>query len=196
MRLILLALMLLLAGCLGQEAAPPAQNQSAAQDAMTSANPVPPQDNATAIPEASGNLTVAPSDSPPAGGSITSPSENPQGNETGTPQNHAPDGTSPPALGAEDPKPGTRNPPEGLAFANGSYVLAFDDASVIPVSSEPCGIFSLWAINGTLLEKMLICPGESEVWASPEGATYRIEVVSVAAGYSGAEAWAKVIIFG
>ncbi|MDD5172446.1 MAG: hypothetical protein PHF60_05420, partial [Candidatus ainarchaeum sp.] len=75
--------------------------------------------------------------------------------------------------------------------------LVLDDISLIPTSSEPCGIFSVRSgSDGAILDKMLICPGESQNWVSPDGDGYRIFVVKVAAGYGGQEKWAKVIIYG
>jgi hypothetical protein len=174
-RLVLLATLILFAGCIGQEAHPVAQNQTLPQENAG------PGETAPAIPAVSGNLTVSPPENVTAGGNVTPPSENPQDNNTVTPQN---------------PEPQPMIAPAGLSFGNGSYIIALDDASVIPASSEPCGIFSLWSSNGSLIEKMFICPGESEIWRSPDDSSYRIFVVQVAAPYSGSGAWAKVIVFG
>lgn len=85
--------------------------------------------------------------------------------------------------------------PAGIAFANGRYILVLDDVSV--TSSEPCGIFSVrYAENGSVIDRLLICPPNSQNWLSPEGALYRIYVIKVAAGYAHEENWARVIIFG
>jgi hypothetical protein len=178
MRLVLLAIFMLFAGCLAQEAAVPAtQNQTSSQDAALQANISAPE------PEISANLTIAAADGVQMPANETNPAWNPEGNESSPGNNET-----------QNPEP--VKPPDGLVFGNGSYVLAFDDASVIPASSEPCGIFSLWAANGSLIEKMFICPGESEIWRSPDDSSYRIRVVQVAAPYSGSGAWAKVIVFG
>jgi len=178
LRLVLLAVFMLFAGCLAQEHTVPATtNQTPSQEAAPQANESAPE------PEISANLTIAIADETQIPGNETNPAGNPDGNES-------PQGDN------ETLNPGPAKPPEGLVFGNGSYILAFDDASVIPASSEPCGIFSLWTTNGSLIEKMFICPGESEIWRSPEGASYRIKVVQVAAGYTGSGAWAEVFIFG
>jgi len=86
--------------------------------------------------------------------------------------------------------------PEGLEFANGSYVLVLDDVSVTS-SQEPCGIFSIrYQENGSLITNFMTCPPDSKYWRSPEGRTYRIRVEKVAAGYTKETKWASVTIFG
>ena len=85
--------------------------------------------------------------------------------------------------------------PAGIAFANGSYLLVLDDVSVSGPSA-PCGIFSVRYSNGSVIDRLLICPPNSQNWLSPEGSTYRIYVIEVAAGYTHEENWARVIIFG
>jgi hypothetical protein len=177
-RLVLLATLILFAGCIGQEAAPAAQNQTLPQENAG------PGETAPATPEVTGNITAPSSVTAPAEGT-TLPPENPS--ENGTEENGS---------GIQNPEPQPAIAPAGLSFGNGSYIIALDDASVIPASSEPCGIFSLWSSNGSLIEKMFICPGESEIWRSPDDSSYRIFVVQVAAPYSGSGAWAKVIVFG
>ena len=99
------------------------------------------------------------------------------------PVNQTPANQTPPT----EPEP---EPPAGWHF--GPHILVLDDVSVIPNSDEPCGIFSIRdASDDTVLDKKIICPGESAYW---EG--YRIFVVKVAAGYSGGENWADVRIYG
>lgn len=84
---------------------------------------------------------------------------------------------------------------EGLSFANGSYILVFDDA-VLPAYDGLCGSFSIVeAENYSILHQFVKCPSGSEMWTSPEGHEYRIRVLEVAAGYTG-EKWAEAIIFG
>jgi len=80
---------------------------------------------------------------------------------------------------------------KGLPFGN--YSLVLDDVSVTP---ETCGIFSIYAKNGTVLRQFVSCPVESVFWLSPEGHLYRIRVEKVAAGYTKEEKWAQVSIFG
>jgi hypothetical protein len=92
-------------------------------------------------------------------------------------------------------------PPEpekkGLAFGGGRYLLVLDDASLVPTSEEPCGIFSIrLASDYSVLDKTIICPGESDTWFDEAGHGYRIFVVKVAAGYSGSGSWADVRIYG
>ncbi|MDD5340285.1 MAG: hypothetical protein PHV13_03475 [Candidatus ainarchaeum sp.] len=82
--------------------------------------------------------------------------------------------------------------PAGIQFGN--YSLVLDDVSIIPSSSEPCGIFSI-AANGTVVDRFVACPGQSRTWIAPDGHAYRIFVKKVAAGYGGTE-WADVTIFG
>ena len=171
MRLILLVFAIMLAGCVTQETA-----------------------------ENSSNLTMPPSISPPANDSqIAMPHLETSGNisaipDETIPQNETPE--SPPINETpQNPEPQIPRPPEGLSFANNSYVIALDDVSLVPTSAEPCGIFSLWTANGSLIEKMFICPGQSEMWDSPDGGSYRILVIKVAGGYTGHK-WAQVIVYG
>lgn len=86
---------------------------------------------------------------------------------------------------------------EGILFANGSYLLILDDVSYPTASLEPCGIFSIaHAGNLSIAERLIICPGDSKSWVSPEGRIYRILVKKVAAGYTKESIWADVMIFG
>ncbi len=183
MRILLLALMLLLAGCVHEG---PSANESASLPPPP--NQEPGQGDAGAAPEISGNLSA------------------PSQNESGFPAqpeenltNASTNGTSPaaPNAGAPQNQSGQNESGAagGLQFAGGNYSIVLDDASIIPVSSEPCGIFSIRDREGAILEKLLICPGESEYWQGPGGQTYRIFVVKVAAGYSGGK-WAQIIVYG
>lgn len=84
---------------------------------------------------------------------------------------------------------------EGIPFAN--YLLVLDDVSYPTTSAEPCGIFSIvYAENQSIADRLIICPGDSKNWISPEGHGYRILVKEVAAGYTKESMWADVIIFG
>lgn len=86
---------------------------------------------------------------------------------------------------------------EGIPFANGNYLLVLDDVSYPTTSAEPCGIFSIaHAGNLSVAERLIICPGDSKSWVSPDGHGYRILVKEVAAGYTKETMWADVIIFG
>jgi len=171
MRLVLLVFAILLAGCVTQETAGNSSNLTGQPSISPPAN-----DSQAAMPppETSGNITAIPDETP-------AQNETPQA----PPINETP----------QNPEPEIPRPPEGLAFANSSYVIALDDVSLVPTSAEPCGIFSLWAANGTLVEKMFICPGQSEMWDSPDGGSYRILVLKVAGGYTGHK-WAQVIVYG
>lgn len=80
------------------------------------------------------------------------------------------------------------------ALSFGNYSLVLDDVSIVPSSSEPCGIFSITA-NGTAVDRFVACPRQSRTWIAPDGHAYRIFVKKVAAGYGGYE-WADVTIFG
>ncbi len=171
MRLILLVFAIMLAGCVTQETA---ENSSNLTDPPSISPPANDSQIAVPPPETSGNISIIPDETPLQNETPEAPQINV------TPQNTEP---APP------------KPPEGLAFANNSYVIALDDVSIVPTSAEPCGIFSLWAANGSLIEKMFICPGQSEMWVSPDGGSYRILVVKVAGGYTG-HAWAQVIVYG
>jgi hypothetical protein len=183
MRYALPLLVLLLAGCLSQEAAqagPEAPQQPApAQQASPPAGPV---------PEISGNISAATQ----AHADAAAPE----------PENDTDISANGPGADSEAPeRPQNASGPDGsetggaLAFAGGNYTIMLDDVSIIPVSTEPCGIFSLHEKDGSLIEKLLICTGESEYWQSPGGGTYRIHVLKVAAGYSGNK-WAQVIVYG
>ena len=86
---------------------------------------------------------------------------------------------------------------EGIPFANGSYLLVLDDVSYPTTSEDACGIFSImYAGNLSVADRLIICPGDSKSWVSPEGRIYRILVKEVAAGYTKDTQWADVIIFG
>ena len=205
MRAILFVLSIfMLSGCLQHE---PADNQSvplqnqALPAANITENPVsgnitaPPRQNQT-TPESGNESNPSTNQSTPQPGNQTNQTTNPQQNQT-TPQpgnqtNQSASNENPPE--ETPPQPAI---PQGLAFGNGSYLLVLDDVSIIPTSSGPCGIFSVrLASDGSVLDKMLICTGESENWVSPDGGSHRILVVNVAAGYGGQEKWAKVMIYG
>ncbi len=86
---------------------------------------------------------------------------------------------------------------EGVPFAEGSYLLVLDDVFYPTTSAEPCGIFSIMdAENLSIADRLIICPGDSKSWVTPEGRAYRILVREVAAGYTKETKWADVIIFG
>ena len=107
-----------------------------------------------------------------------------------------PANVTPPPPPANESPPANETPPEepepSKGWHFGPHILVLDDVSVIPNSDEPCGIFSIRdASDDTVLDKKIICPGESAYWAG-----YRIFVVKVAAGYSGGENWADVRIYG
>jgi hypothetical protein len=171
MRSILLVFAILLAGCITPEAARNDSNQSVLP---TPQIPAPEAQVSQPIPETSGNISALPDETIPKNETPESPPINE------TPQN---------------PMPETQTPPEGLAFGSNRYIIALDDVSLVPTSAEPCGIFSLRMADGSLIEKMFICPGQSEMWDGPDGGSYRILVVKVAGGYTGHK-WAQVIVYG
>lgn len=162
---------ILLFGCLGQ----------GAQNVTTEPGPLAPQpqenatplSNTTTPPVLSGNITEqAPAGQPgvPPGNGTEEPPQADASNDTDV-----------------EPLP---QAPAGLRF--GKYLLVLDDVSIIPTSDEPCGIFSILdASDYSVLDKEIICPGESKMYAG-----YRIFVVKVAAGYAGAGNWADVRIYG
>ncbi len=84
--------------------------------------------------------------------------------------------------------------PEGIHL--GGYLLVLDDVVIYPESSEDCGAFSIMLTNGTVVDKLLICEGQSKYWITPEGHKYRIFVVKLAAGYTMQENWADVRVYG
>lgn len=100
--------------------------------------------------------------------------------------------TLPNVTGPSAPENATAQRPV-LPFGN--YSLALDDVSIIPSSSGPCGIFSISAGNGSVMDRFMVCPRQSRTWIAPDGHAYRIFVKKVAAGYGGVE-WADVTIFG
>ncbi|MFH0884696.1 MAG: hypothetical protein V1861_03220 [Candidatus Micrarchaeota archaeon] len=182
MRCIPIALFILLVGCLGANPEQPQLPNESAPPPQPAPQPSAQQANQTSEPFVSGNITALP-ETPAA--NATNASDNQGGNNTTTVAPIPPE------------RPPQPEKPEGLLFANGSYSLALDDVSVIPTSEEPCGIFSIrHPANGTVIEKFFLCPGESQNWESPEGGSYRILVVEVAAGYTKEAKWARVIIFG
>jgi hypothetical protein len=83
--------------------------------------------------------------------------------------------------------------PEGMGF--GGFYLVLDDI-VLPRYDATCGAFSILYSNGTVADKLLICEGKSAYWTTPQGHKYRIFVVELAGGYTHAENWADVRIYG
>ena len=144
--------------------------------------PPPPAPPAQAPPAAPPPANATPPPVPPeVGGNIT---EQPPPNVTNESGNGTANETEPEEL-------------EGLLFGNGAFKLVLDDVSVVPVSEDPCGIFSVRkASDDSIYEKMLICPGDSQTWTSPDDHVYRIKVIKVAAGYSKGGNWVEVIIYG
>lgn len=186
MRILVLALAaaLLLSGCLQQAEGspqPPSQNSAPPSAAPGPENATPPAQNLS-----SGNISQAP---PPTQAynqsmNLTNQSMNQsQGSQSGNATNST-------APANETTKPA------GLPFPGSNYSLFLDDVSLVPTSSEPCGIFSIRDASSSILDKLLICPPESQDWTSPEGHLYRIRVDEVAAGYTMQTNWAKVEIFG
>ncbi|HSB46370.1 MAG TPA: hypothetical protein VLD37_00010 [Candidatus Bilamarchaeum sp.] len=169
-KFVALALLVLLFGCISETN--PAANVTHPANVSPS-NTTPPANTSANVtpPPIAGNITEAPK---------------PSTNQT------APENDS----NVTPPPPAPENPP-GLAFGGGRYLLVLDDASVVPSSKEPCGIFSIrLAEDYSLLDKTIICPGESFVWRDESGHAFRIFVVKVAAGYSGTGSWVDVRIYG
>ncbi|MFN7991104.1 MAG: hypothetical protein U0R44_03005 [Candidatus Micrarchaeia archaeon] len=133
-------------------------------------------------------------------GNITASPEPPAAVPAGTGNGTAPQATAnaTPAEAPGNPGPNQTGEPAkaGLPFAGGKYRIVLDDVSTIPTSAEPCGIFSITDQTGSVLEKMLICPPDSETWTDQDGRTFRIRVLKVAAGYSHQVTWAQVIVVG
>jgi hypothetical protein len=191
---------MLIFGCAGGGQQPGA-NVSTQGGAVIPAQP-PPQ-------QSSGNLTQLPPPAPanpPGGGNAaagnltpqggtangsqpgaTPPAPQPPGNETNQAPQNASNATSP-AQGAIQP--------EGLPFPGSNYSLYLDDVSLVPNAQAPCGIFSIRDPSGAVMDKLLICPPDSEYWTSPEGHMYRIRADEVAAGYTKTANWAEAEIFG
>lgn len=89
--------------------------------------------------------------------------------------------------------------PEGLIFSYGEYSLVLDDVAVVTSDERPCGIFSIHDLRGekeTVIDQMVLCPGETKYWLSPGGDRFRIVIIEVAAGYTKETQWAKAIIYG
>ncbi len=184
MRIVLITLaMLLLLGCIRQPTENPAPAPNATVPAQNQTPP--PRQNETGVQSTpqtesvinESNLTIL----NPGVGNVSSP-----GN--GTLSN----ATLPNVTGPSAPENATARRPV-LPFGN--YSLVLDDVSIIPSSSEPCGIFSIVAGNGPVMDRFVICPRQSRTWVAPDGHAYRIFVKKVAAGYGGVE-WADVTIFG
>lgn len=186
MRFVCMAMFLLLSACINQQQAPQAPNETSQslQDAGPSsalpAQQIPILGNITAIPEAA----AEPDLNAPAGETANQTPDS-AANQTG---NTADSGGN--ALAQPPPIP------EGILFGNSSYLLVLDDVSIVPVSDEPCGIFSIrHSANGSVLERMFICPGDSQYYHDDAGKEYRIFVVKAASGYTEQEKWASVLIF-
>jgi hypothetical protein len=87
--------------------------------------------------------------------------------------------------------------PDGIPFADNSYLLVLDDVSVPTSGKGSCGIFSIkHAGNLSVAGRFIACPGDSQYWVSPENDSYRIRVIEVAAGYTKDVKWAEVMIYG
>lgn len=81
----------------------------------------------------------------------------------------------------------------GILFGDGAYLLVLEDISV----SDSCALMSVnFAANQSEITKLKGCPGKDVNWVSSEGRIFRIKVIKTAAGYTYAEKWASVIIFG
>lgn len=169
-KIIPIALALMVFGCLGQGA------EGTPDDVRQ-----PPLNETPPHPVLEGNITELP-ELPREADQTAPPAE-----VTEKPPQNVSNDTD--AAGPPEPEP-LPETPAGLRF--GGYLLVLDDVSVIPTSDEPCGIFSILdASDYSVLDKEIICPGESKMYAG-----YRIFVVKVAAGYAGAENWADVRIYG
>ncbi len=174
--------LILISGCT-QSPASPGQNISNA-----SQPPVPAQ--------ATGNITQNPAPPPGAlaGQNNTTASAN-NTNVSAPPPANSTNNTVP-SPGADNTSSANQTVPAGLQFPESNYTLVLDDVSLVPNSQSPCGIFSIRDANNSILDKMLICPPDSEYWTAPDGHLYRIRVEQVAAGYSTEQNWAQVSIFG
>jgi hypothetical protein len=173
MRIVLIALsVLLLLGCIRQ---PPENPPPASYPANASASSQPPPAQ-----------NITPGESVINESNITA-----RNASTGSVSNLS-NGTLPPA---PLPDATTNATVQRPALPFGNYSLVLDDVSVIPSSSEPCGIFSITAVNGSIADRFVVCPRQSRTWIAPDGHAYRIFVKKVAAGYGGVE-WADVTIFG
>ncbi len=84
----------------------------------------------------------------------------------------------------------------GLEF--GDYSLAVEDLSLASgPSGASCAIIGIYSnANGSKLAELQDCPGQSAYWVAPDGHRWRIMVYQTAPGYSGAEAWAEIAVFG
>jgi hypothetical protein len=154
-----------------------------------------------------GCIQLPPESPAPATPNATAPAQN-QTSQNGTGVQNAPQNESvinESNITAQNPGAGNASSitfPNATANATaqrpalpfGNYSLVLDDVSIVPSSSEPCGIFSITA-NGTVVDRFVICPRQSRTWVAPDGHAYRIFVKKVAAGYGGDE-WADVTIFG
>ncbi len=188
--------LILLSGCAQQPQAPPSP-ASPGQNISNASQPAVPA-------QITGNITQNPAPPPGAlanqSANATSPSNttNTTANATNTtlPENGTANNTAPSPGNGTNASSANQTVPSGLRFPDSSYTLVLDDVSLIPNSQGPCGIFSIRDQNGSIMDKMLICPPESVYWTAPDGHLYRIRVEKVAAGYSTQENWAQVSIFG
>lgn len=180
MRLLaIIALALLLSGCTSQNAASPQANSTPnTPPQVNQSEPAAPEQNLS-----SGNITKNPAPPPSALNQTNSTNVSNSINSSVSTPSNATNSTVP-------------QRPSGLDFAGGNFTLVLDDVSLVPNAQGPCGIFSIRDRNGSIIDKLLICPPESQDWVAPGGHLYRIRVEKVAAGYSTRENWAQVSIFG
>ncbi len=175
MRFFLLAVFLLLLGCVSQHVQECPGCECNCPQAPQ--EPAPENDsnqsecywmNVTVIEEETGNKTeyVAP------------PPEEPQPDEGGSPDS---------PFGVE---------PGDVVFGSGKYVLVLEDVSVPLGDAEPCAMFKIIRASGEVLDRKMICPSEEEYWTDPDGQRFRILVLEVAAGFTKEGRWADVRVFG
>ncbi len=71
----------------------------------------------------------------------------------------------------------------------GEFQIFLDD-----VVQPECAALSIRK-GDSVIDKRVICAGQSSTWVSPTGEKYRIFVVEVAGGYTYAEKWADVRVY-
>ncbi|MBI5227208.1 hypothetical protein HY988_01350 [Candidatus Micrarchaeota archaeon] len=191
--IIILLISILLFGCTSQQTNSPQQNNNLSINTTISANVSANQSNSA--PDSTSSEVVS-------SGNLTMPNPSSEGsNQTDSismgNDNIISVGESKPIQPENGTSNKTSKPKSGLVFGDGPYLLFLDDISTNSDTNSACGIFSIsYAENQSEITRLLICPGVSDYWRSPDGHTYRIFVEKVVPGYTKESNWAQISIFG
>lgn len=86
--------------------------------------------------------------------------------------------------------------PAGIEFGN--YSLVLEDLTLpTGIDKASCASLAVYDLeNGTVLDRLEVCPGQDAYWVAPDGHAWRIVVYETAPGYTLNEKWAKMAVFG